>query len=150
MKNLFSITNSLVKRVALILTLITTIGVGEVWAYAKSTVKEAANPSSGAGPAQVSKKEDSEFSNSATQTTGSFFTTSGTHTYYLKAVTTSDDYLWKGWVCENVWIGEQVTSISVQAAASVSNKSYNYTATWVQPKVDNVNNFVNKSVLTRF
>ena len=141
MKKILSISNVLVKRVALILALVTTIGVGEVWAYAKSTVKATANPSSGAGTAQVSTSSTSGFAASATQTTGGRWDSNGNpHTYYLKASTTSAAWLWKGWYYNGVLaVNEQTSSIQVNGdytlAGSLGGKEFTYTATWLQPKV---------------
>ena len=141
MKKILSISNVLVKRLALILALVTTIGVGEVWAYAKSTVKAAANPSSGAGTAQVSTSSTSGFGASATQTTGGRWNSDGNpHTYYLKATTTSAAWLWKGWYNNGVLaVTAQTSSIQVNGdytfAGSLGGKEVTYTATWLQPKV---------------
>ena len=141
MKKILSISNLLIKRVALILALVTTIGVGEVWAYAKSTVKATANPSSGAGTAQVSTSSTSGFGASATRTTGGRWDSDGNpHTYYLKATTTSAAWLWKGWYNNGVLaVNEQTSSIQVNGSyvisGSLGGKEFTYTATWLQPKV---------------
>ena len=141
MKKILSISNVLIKRLALIVTLVATIGVGDVWAYAKSTVKAAANPSSGAGTAQVSTSSTSGFAASATQTTGGRLNTNGNpHTYYLKASTTSAAWLWKGWYNNGVLaVTAQTSSIQVNgswtAIGSMGGEEFTYTATWLQPKV---------------
>ena len=141
MKKILSISNVLIKRLALIVTLVATIGVGEVWAYAKSTVKASASPSSGAGTAQVSTSSTSGFAASATRTTGGRWNQDGNpHTYYLKASTTSAAWLWKGWYNNGVLaVNEQTSSIQVNGgyviASSQAGSEYTYTATWLQPKV---------------
>ncbi len=137
MKKILSISNLFVKRIGLVAILLATIGVGDVWAKAKSTVNATANPSSGAGTAQVSASATSGFGSSATQTTGETFTPSATHTYYLKATTTSAAWLWKGWYNNGVLaVNEQTSNIQVNGTASIrGGSSYTYTATWLQPKV---------------
>ena len=138
MKKILSISNLFVKRIGLVAILLATIGVGDVWAKAKSTVTATANPSSGAGTAQVSKESStSGFAASATHTTGGTLTISDTHTYYLKATTTSADWLWKGWYNNGVLaVPAQTSDIQVRGTASLGGgSSYTYTATWVQPKV---------------
>ena len=137
MKKILSIGNLFVKRIGLVAILLATFGVGDVWAKAKSTVNATANPSSGAGTAQVSKSSTSGFAASATWTTGGTFTTSDTHTYYLKATTTSAAWLWKGWYNNGVLaVSAQTSDIQVKGTASITGgSSYTYTATWLQPKV---------------
>lgn len=141
MKKILSIGNLFVKRIGLVAILLATFGVGDVWAYAKSTVKATANPSSGAGTAQVSTSSTSGFAASATLTTGGRWDTSGNpHTYYLKASTTSAAWLWKGWYNNGVLaVQEQTSSIQVDGdytiAGSLGGKEVTYTATWLQPKV---------------
>ena len=141
MKKILSISNLFVKRIGLVAILLATIGVGEVWAYAKSTVKAAANPSSGAGTAQVSTSSTSGFGASATKTTGGRWDSDGNpHTYYLKATTTSAAWLWKGWYNNGVLaVTAQTSSIQVNGdytlAGSLGGKEFTYTATWLQPKV---------------
>lgn len=141
MKKILSISNLFVKRIGLIAILLATIGVGDVWAYAKSTVKATANPSSGAGTAQVSTSSTSGFAASATQTTGGRLNSNGNpHTYYLKASTTSAAWLWKGWYNNGVLaVKEQTSSIQVNGdytiIGSMGGKEVTYTATWLQPKI---------------
>ena len=141
MKKILSIGNLFVKRIGLVAILLATIGVGDVWAYAKSTVKATANPSSGAGTAQVSTSSTSGFAASATKTTGGRWDSNGNpHTYYLKASTTSAAWLWKGWYNNGVLaVNEQTSSIQVNGdytlAGSLGGKEVTYTATWLQPKV---------------
>lgn len=137
MKKILSIGNLFVKRIGLVAILLATIGVGDVWAKAKSTVNATANPSSGAGTAQVSINATSGFGPSATRTTGGTFTTSDTHEYYLKATTTSAAWLWKGWYNNGVLaVSAQTSNIQVRGTASIGGgSSYTYTATWLQPKV---------------
>lgn len=141
MKKILSISNLFVKRIGLVAILLATIGVGDVWAYAKSTVKATANPSSGAGTAQVSKSSTSGFAASATLTTGGRLNTNGNpHTYYLKASTTSAAWLWKGWYNNGVLaVQEQTSSIQVNGKfvvmGSAAGNEFTYTATWLQPKV---------------
>ena len=141
MKKILSIGNLFVKRIGLVAILLATIGVGEVWAYAKSTVKATASPSSGAGTAQVSTSSTSGFASSANQTTGGRLNTNGNpHTYYLKATTTSAAWLWKGWYNNGVLaVAAQTSSIQVNGsytiAGSMGGQEFTYTATWLQPKV---------------
>ena len=141
MKKILLISNLFVKRIGLVAILLATIGVGDVWAYAKSTVKAAANPSSGAGTAQVSTSSTSGFGASATQTTGGRLNSNGNpHTYYLKATTTTAAWLWKGWYNNGVLaVNEQTSSIQVNGSyvllGSAAGKEVTYTATWLQPKV---------------
>lgn len=137
MKKILSIGNLFVKRIGFVAILLATIGVGDVWAKAKSTVNATANPSSGAGTAQVSASATSEFGSSATQTTGETLTTRAIHTYYLKATTTSAAWLWKGWYNNDVLaVSAQTSDIQVRGTASLAGGStYTYTATWLQPKV---------------
>ena len=141
MKKILSIGNLFVKRIGLVAILLATIGVGDVWAYAKSTVKATANPSSGAGTAQVSTSSTSGFAASATLTTGGALNSNGNpHTYYLKASTTSAAWLWKGWYNNGVLaVQEQTSSIQVKGDYTISGKlggkEFTYTATWLQPKV---------------
>ena len=140
MKKIFSITNLRVKRVALILTLITTIGVCESWAEVETSVSVTASPQ-GAGTAGVAKTVDGEYKSKESQSSGKWYNLTGTHTYYLKASTTSSDWLWKGWMSgNNIVLPSQTGSIKVEDDNSLNDVSKNYTATWVQPKVDNVTN----------
>lgn len=136
MKKILSISNVLIKRLALIVTLVATIGVGEVWAAVETTLKVSKSPSSGAGNAYVATTETGEYASSRSQSSGSWYNTTGTHTYWLKAETTSTAWLWKGWYLDgSLKLSALSGSTTVKDDKLVGSVTETYTATWVQPKV---------------
>ena len=136
MKKILSISNVLIKRLALIVTLVATIGVGEVWAAVETTLTVSKSPSSGAGNASVATTEAGTYKSSQSQSTGSWYNTTGTHTYWLKAETTSTAWLWKGWYSDgSLKLAALAGSTTVKDDKLTGGVTKTYTATWVQPKV---------------
>ena len=136
MKKILSIGNLFVKRIGLVAILLATIGVGDVWAAAETTLKVTKSPTSGAGNATVATSETGTYAATQSQSTGSWYNTTGTHTYWLKAETTSTAWLWKGWYSDGALkLAALSGSTTVKDDKVIGSVTKTYTATWVQPKV---------------
>lgn len=136
MKKILSISNLFVKRIGLVAILLATIGVGDVWAAVETTLKVTKSPTSGAGNATVATSETGTYKASQSQSTGSWYNTTGTHTYWLKAETTSTAWLWKGWYSDGALkLAALSGSTTVKDDNWLGGVTKTYTATWVQPKV---------------
>lgn len=136
MKKILSIGNLFVKRIGLVAILLATIGVGDVWAAVETTLKVTKSPTSGAGNATVATSETGTYAATQSQSTGSWYNTTGTHTYWLKAETTSTAWLWKGWYSDGALkLAALSGSTTVKDDKVIGSVTKTYTATWVQPKV---------------
>ena len=136
MKKILSISNLFVKQIGLVAILLATIGVGDVWAAVETTLKVTKSPTSGAGNATVATSETGTYAATQSQSTGSWYNTTGTHTYWLKAEATSTAWLWKGWYSDGALkLAALSGSTTVKDDKLIGGVTKTYTATWVQPKV---------------
>ena len=136
MKKILSISNLFVKRIGLVAILLATIGVGDVWAEAKTTLNVTKSPASGAGNATVATSESGIYAATQSQSTGKWYEPTGTHTYWLKAETTSTAWMWKGWYSDGALkLAALSGSTTVEDDNLFESVTKTYTATWVQPKV---------------